>query len=123
MERPGLPAIALTTDTSILTAVGNDYGYDEIFARQIEAHSTAGYMVIGITTSVNSKNILRGFEEAKKRGAFTVALTGKDGGQAARVADISIVVPSEMTSWIQESHIAIIHILCELLEKKLYEQH
>ena len=121
MERKGLPALALTTDTSILTAVGNDYGYDQIFSRQIEALCNTEDVVIGISTSGNSPNVLLALEEAKKRGAFTIALTGRDGGKAAPMADIGIIVPSDASSWIQESHIAIIHILCELLENKLRE--
>lgn len=121
MERPGLPAIALTTDSSIITAVGNDYGYDFIFARQVEAHCRAGDIVLGITTSGNSLNVIKAFEVAKKLGAKTAVWTGRDGGEAARLADIAIIVPSNNTPRIQESHVALIHIICELFEEHMHK--
>lgn len=122
MERPGLPAIALTTDSSIITAVGNDYGYDLIFARQVEAHCKPGDIVLGITTSGNSPNVMKAFEVAKKLGAKTAVWTGRDGGQAAKIADVAIIVPSNNTPRIQEAHVALIHIICELFEEHMHKQ-
>lgn len=122
MERPGLPAIALTTDSSIITAVGNDYGYDFIFSRQVEAHCRPGDIVLGITTSGNSSNVMKAFEVAKKLGAKTAVWTGKDGGQTAKMVDVAIIVPSNNTPRIQEAHVALIHIICELFEDHMHRQ-
>ncbi len=119
MERKGLPAIALTTDTSIITSIGNDYGYDMIFARQVEAHCKHGDLVLGISTSGNSPNVLKAFDVAKKHGARTVVWTGKDGGKCAEVADLSIIVPSDNTPRIQEAHITLLHIICEIFEENM----
>lgn len=115
-ERKGLPAIALTTDTSILTSVGNDYGYEEIFARQIEALCTELDLVIGITTSGNSANVVNAMQRAKTIGAKTIGLTGGTGGKLTAICDQNIVVPSDVTARIQEAHIFIGHCLCEILE-------
>lgn len=115
-ERKGMPAIALTTDTSIITSVGNDYGYDYIFARQVEALCRPEDMVIGITTSGNSANVVRAIEAAKAIGATTVGLTGGSGGKLNNLCDYNIVVPSSVTARIQEAHIFIGHSLCEILE-------
>jgi D-sedoheptulose 7-phosphate isomerase len=115
-ERKGMPAIALTTDTSILTSVGNDYGYDYIFARQIEALCRPEDLVIGITTSGNSANVVRAMEAAKEIGAVTVGLTGGTGGKLLNLCDFNLVAPSNVTARIQESHIFIGHCLCEILE-------
>ncbi len=115
-ERKGLPAIALTTDTSILTSVGNDYGYDYIFARQIEALCRPEDMVIGITTSGNSANVVRAIEAANETGATTVGLTGGTGGKLNTLCNYNIIVPSSTTARIQEAHIFIGHSLCEILE-------
>jgi D-sedoheptulose 7-phosphate isomerase len=115
-ERKGMPAIALTTDTSILTSVGNDYGYDYIFARQIEALCRPEDLVIGITTSGNSANVVRAMEAAKAIGATTVGLTGGTGGKLTALCDYNLVVPSNVTARIQEAHIFIGHCLCEILE-------
>lgn len=115
-ERRGLPAIALTTDTSILTSIGNDYGYDYIFARQIEALCQPQDTVIGITTSGNSANVVRAIEEAKNIGATTIALTGGTGGKLATLCDFCLVMPSNDTPRIQEAHIFVGHSLCDLLE-------
>lgn len=115
-ERRGLPAIALTTDTSILTSVGNDYGYDYIFARQIEALCQKEDLVIGITTSGNSKNVVNAIEEAKRIGATTVGLTGGSGGKLAGMCDYNLIMPSSDTPRIQEAHIFVGHSLCDLLE-------
>lgn len=116
-ERRALPAIALTTDTSILTAVANDYAFDAIFSRQIEALGTAGDIAFGISTSGNSKNVNAAILEAKKRGLRTIGLTGRTGGELAKIADIPIVVPVERTAHIQESHITIGHALCRLVDE------
>ena len=119
MERRPLPAIALTVDTSAITAIGNDYGYDLIFDRQIEALCKSKDVVIGISTSGNSENVIRALEQAKKKGATTITLLGKSGGRAKKLSDIAIVVPSNDTARIQESHITIGHIICEIVDKKL----
>lgn len=118
-ERKPIPAIALTTDTSILTSLGNDYGFDSIFARQIEGLAKLGDIALGISTSGNSKNVLVGLEKAKKLGCKTIALLGCDGGKIAKTADISITIPSKNTPRIQESHITIGHIICNLIEQEL----
>ncbi len=120
MERRALPAIALTTDSSILTAVGNDYGFDEVFKRQVEALATPQDVVLGISTSGNSRNVFSALEVAKVRGCKTIGLLGKDGGCIAPIVDIALTVPSCETPRIQEAHLMIIHILCDLVEKKLF---
>ena len=119
-EREALPAIALTTDTSILTCLGNDYGYDRIFSRQIEALGQAGDVLVALTTSGNSQNILAALQAAKSKGVRTIVLTGKDGGKARGLADIALVIPSSNTQRIQESHITVGHILCSLIEQALF---
>ena len=115
-ERKGMPAIALTTDTSILTSVGNDFGYDYIFARQVEALCRPEDLVIGITTSGNSANVVRAMEAAKEIGATTVGLTGGMGGKLSNLCDFNLVMPSSVTARIQEAHIFVGHCLCEILE-------
>jgi D-sedoheptulose 7-phosphate isomerase len=115
-ERKGLPAIALTTDTSILTSVGNDYGYDYIFARQIEALCRPEDLVIGITTSGNSANVVTAMQAAKEIGAVTIGLTGGTGGKLSAICDINLIMPSNVTARIQEAHIFVGHCLCEILE-------
>ena len=120
LERRALPAIALTTDSSILTAIGNDYGFDRIFSRQVEAHAEAGDVVVGISTSGNSPNIQLALQIAAQMGCRTVALLGKDGGTIKDFAELPIVVPSHDTPRVQEGHIAIIHIVCDLVEKALF---
>lgn len=115
-ERKGLAAIALTTDTSILTSVGNDYGYDYIFARQIEGLCRPEDLVIGITTSGNSKNVVSAIEAANEIGATTVGLTGGSGGKLTTLCNYNIVVPADVTARIQEAHIFIGHCICEILE-------
>lgn len=117
-ERRGLAAIALTTDTSTLTALGNDYGFDIIFSRQIEALGQAGDVAIGISTSGNSKNILEAIKKAKALGLVTIVLTGGNGGLLAPLADIKLIVPSTVTARVQESHITIAHTICELVEQE-----
>lgn len=115
-ERKGLASIALTTDTSILTAVGNDYGYEQIFRRQVEALCAPGDVVVGISTSGNSRNVCLALEESKRMGACTVAFTGQGGGAMAGIADAAICVPSKDTARIQEAHILCGHILCDWVE-------
>jgi D-sedoheptulose 7-phosphate isomerase len=115
-ERKGLPSIALTTDTSILTSVGNDYGYDYIFARQVEALCRPEDILIGLTTSGNSANVVRAIEAANEIGATTIGLTGGSGGKLNDLCKYNIVVPSNVTARIQEAHIFIGHSLCEILE-------
>ena len=120
LERAALPAIALTTDTSILTAIGNDYGYDSVFSRQVEALATDKDLVVGISTSGNSGNIMKALKEARLRGSRTVGLLGKDGGCIKDVCDLALIVPSDDTPRIQEGHITIIHIVCDLTERALF---
>ncbi len=119
-DRPSLPALALTTDTSNLTAIGNDYGYDYVFSRQLEGMGEAGDLFIGISTSGNSQNILNAFASAKERGITTVALTGRDGGKMAQTADYTLIVPSDATPRIQESHLLIEHMICDAIEKEMF---
>ena len=118
-ERKSFPAIALTTDTSILTAVANDYSFDEIFARQIEGLGMHGDLLIALSTSGNSPNVLRAVEAAKKKGMNTVGLTGKDGGRLARSVDINFSVRSDYTPHIQAGHIIGLHTICEAAENML----
>jgi len=119
-DRPSIPSLALTTDTSNLTAIGNDYGYDKVFSRQLEGMGQSGDIFIGISTSGNSENILNAFDVAKNKNILSVALVGKDGGEMAKMADIALVVPSDSTPRIQESHILIGHILCDIIEKEIF---
>ncbi|MDK9694065.1 MAG: D-sedoheptulose 7-phosphate isomerase [Sulfurimonas sp.] len=119
-DRPSLPSLALTTDTSNLTAIGNDYGYDKVFSRQLEGMGQSGDIFVGISTSGNSQNIINAFDIAKQKGITTVALVGRDGGEMAKMADMAIVVPSESTPRIQESHILIGHIICDIIEKEIF---
>lgn len=117
VDRPALRAIALTTDSSILTAIGNDYAYDYVFARQIEALGQRGDVLLGISTSGNSKNIVRALGEARKRGMHTIGFTGNDGGAMRALCDYNVIVPSSVTMNIQESHLALEHIFCMLVEQ------
>lgn len=119
-ERKPLRCIALTTDTSVLTAVGNDYGYKEVFARQVMAHGREGDILLAISTSGNSPNVLRAVEQAKRLRMKVIALSGKGGGSLARAADLCVTVPSRVSPRIQEVHEAIGHILCSLIEKALF---
>ena len=115
-ERRGLPGIALTTDTSALTAIGNDYGYDRVFDRQTEALANKGDVLIGISTSGNSKNVISALTLAKKMGCSTIGLSGRDGGAMNDVCDINLVVPSDNTPRIQEMHILFIHTICQIID-------
>lgn len=115
-NRRALPSIALTTDTSILTACGNDFGFDQVYARQIQALANAGDIAIGISTSGNSENVINGLEAASTIGCTTIAFTAQDGGTCAKVADLSFRAPSPITARAQECHLFIGHILCEMVE-------
>jgi D-sedoheptulose 7-phosphate isomerase len=119
-DRPGLPAIALTTDTSILTAIGNDYGYEKIFTRQIQAQGNKGDVFIAYSTSGRSPNILLALEEACSKGLLTIGLTGNRGGPMRELCDFLLEVPSADTPKIQEGHLVLGHILCGLIEDKLF---
>jgi len=121
-DRAGLPAIALTTNTSILTAVANDYGYDVVFAKQVEALAQKNDLIIGISTSGKAKNVACGIRQAKKMGLKTIALTGGDGGDLAKLADLSVLVPSSVTARIQEAHITIGHAICDIVEQTLFRE-
>ncbi len=116
-ERKSFPGLALTTDTSALTAIGNDYGYDQIFARQIEGLAKSGDCLVAISTSGNSKNIVRAIEKAAEIGVYTIGLLGKDGGLIKDMCDVSVVVPSQKTARIQEMHILIGHTWCEIVDE------
>lgn len=118
-ERPGLYSEALSVNTSTLTAVGNDYGYDEIFRRQIEAFAQAGDVVVGLTTSGTSKNIVLALQEAKRRDALTVAFTGNGGGAAAQIADLVLMGPDGYSAIVQEVHQTMAHIICDLVEQRI----
>ena len=122
MERPGLPAIALTTDSSTLTSIGNDYDFKDIFAKQVKALGQAGDVLLGISTSGNSENVVRAIAAAHERGLRIIALTGRDGGpiaQSLNADDVEIRVPGERTCRIQEVHILVIHCLCDLVDAQL----
>ncbi|ANV98732.1 phosphoheptose isomerase [Helicobacter enhydrae] len=116
-ERIGLPAIALSVDTSALTAIGNDYGFEFVFSRQIQALAKEGDVVFGISTSGNSQNVNNALREGKRLGAFCVGLSGRDGGEMKGLCDINVIVPSEHTPRIQEMHILIIHLLCQKIDE------
>lgn len=119
-DRPSIPSLALTTDTSNLTAIGNDYGYDAVFSRQIEGMGQEGDLFIGISSSGNSQNVINAFKSAKDMGITTVALVGRDGGEMARLADHVLLVPSQVTARVQECHILIGHIICDIIEKEIF---
>lgn len=121
MERASLPAIALSTDTSILTCLGNDYGFDTIFRRQIEGLGGEGDVVIGISTSGNSPNVREALLLARKKGCKTIALLGGNGGSIKELCDLALIIPSTDTPRIQEGHITTIHIICDLVEKTLFK--
>ena len=116
-ERKGLPAIALTTDTSILTAVGNDYGYDDVFRRQIEALGNRDDVIIGISTSGNSSNVVKAFEQAKQQGLHVIAFTGAKASKMSELADITLQVPALITARVQECHILVGHMICEYVDE------
>ncbi|WP_086243562.1 D-sedoheptulose 7-phosphate isomerase [Campylobacter devanensis] len=119
-DRPGIPSIALTTDTSILTAIGNDYGYDRLFARQVQAQGVKGDIFIGISTSGNSTNIIEALKVCKEKEIISIGLTGQSGGKMVDLCDYCIKVPSNCTPRIQESHIVIGHIICAIVEEEIF---
>lgn len=119
-ERAGLPAVALTTDSSVLTCIGNDYGYNTVFSRQINALGNRGDVFIGISTSGNSENIIEAFHECKEKGITTVALLGKDGGKLKDMADHVMLVPFAETPRVQEIHTMTVHMICEMVEEKAF---
>ncbi|MCU7843655.1 MAG: D-sedoheptulose 7-phosphate isomerase [Candidatus Thiodiazotropha sp. (ex Monitilora ramsayi)] len=119
-DRPGLPAIALTTDTSVLTAVGNDYGYESLFSRQVQAHAQKGDVFIGYSTSGTSKNILAALVEARNNGLVCIGMTGNRGGEMADLCDYLLEVPSDKTPKIQEGHLILGHIICGLVERAFF---
>lgn len=119
-DRPGISSIALTTDTSIITAIGNDYGYEQLFSRQIQANGNKGDMFIGISTSGNSANVIEALKECKKKEIITIGLTGAKGGEMAKLCDYCIKVPSNETPRVQESHILVGHIICAVVEEVLF---
>ena len=121
-DRTALAAISLTTNTSVLTSLANDYGYEVVFAKQIEALGQKNDIAIGISTSGKAKNVALGIKQARKNGLKTIALTGGDGGELAKLADVSFVVPSPITARVQEAHITIGHIICELVEQTLCQE-
>jgi D-sedoheptulose 7-phosphate isomerase len=119
-DRPGIPSIALSTDTSIITAIGNDYGFDKLFARQVQAQGREGDVFIGITTSGNSENIIQALYSCKEKNIKSVILTGESGGKASGLCDICIKIPSGTTPRIQEAHILVGHIICCIVEEALF---
>ena len=121
-DRPGLPAIALTTDTSVITAIGNDYGYDSLFARQIQAHGQKGDVFVAYSTSGKSPNVLTGLREARSRGLICIGMTGNQGGGMGELCDYLLVVPSADTPKIQEGHLVLGHILCGLVENAMFKK-
>ncbi|NPB09233.1 MAG: D-sedoheptulose 7-phosphate isomerase [Thermodesulfobacteria bacterium] len=121
LERKPLPAIALTTDTSILTAIANDYDFAEVFSKQVEALGSPGDVALGISTSGRSPNVIRALAKAREKGLFTIGLGGGDGGRLPEVSDLLILVPSSETPRIQEGHLFFIHLVCELVEEALFE--
>jgi D-sedoheptulose 7-phosphate isomerase len=120
-ERPAYAALALNTDTAILTAIGNDYGYEEVFRRQVEGLLGPGDMLIALSTSGNAENIIRAVEEAKRRGVITVGFTAEGGGRLAEIADLCLRIPHHQTSTVQESHLAIGHVICDLVEATMVD--
>jgi len=118
-ERPGLPAIALTTDTAVLTSVANDYGFEAVFARQVEALGRSGDLLVGLSTSGKSPNVLRAMERAGELGLYRVGLTGADGGQLRHCCELWLGVPSARTARIQEAHALVGHIVCDLVEQRI----
>jgi D-sedoheptulose 7-phosphate isomerase len=121
-ERPGLPALALTANTSDLTAIGNDYGFERVFARLVEAHAREGDVAVALSTSGNSPNVIAGIEAASARGLHTIGLVGKDGGKLCARCDVVIQVPSHVTARVQECHIAALHVICELVDAELFPE-
>jgi len=122
IERPPLPAIALTTDSSVLTSIGNDYDFSEIFSKQIRALGQPGDVAWGISTSGTSKNVVKGLEQARKMGLVTIGLTGRDGGDVARMVDFALNVDSTVTPRIQEVHMTVGHVICQMVDMRLFQR-
>ncbi len=120
IDRRALPSESLAVNPSAVTAIGNDFGYDVVFARQVEAHAVPGDVVVGLTTSGNSKNIVLALEAGKRQGATTIAFTGNGGGKVAEIADINLIGPDGIAALVQEVHITMGHIVCELVEQALF---
>jgi len=123
LERPPLPAIALTTDTSVITSIGNDYSFDVIFSKQVKALGVEGDVLLAISTSGNSTNVLSAVKDARSQGIYTIGLIGKDGGKLAGLVELALVVKNNMTPRIQEAHILAGHILCHLVDYILFQRH
>lgn len=122
MERNAIPALSLCVDPSVMTCIGNDYGYEEVFARQVQGLGKEGDAFIGISTSGNSENIIRAITEARKKNMFVVGFLGKDGGKIKDLCDVALVVPSNSTPRIQEIHTFTVHLLCEMIEKEVFKK-
>ena len=122
MERNAIPALSLCVDPSVMTCIGNDYGYEEVFARQVQGLGKEGDAFIGISTSGNSENIIRAITEARKKNMFVVGFLGKDGGKIKDLCDVALVVPSNSTPRIQEIHTFTVHLLCEMIEKEAFKK-
>ena len=122
MERNAIPALSLCVDPSVMTCIGNDYGYEEVFARQVQGLGKEGDAFIGISTSGNSENIIRAITEARKKNMFVVGCLGKDGGKIKDLCDVALVVPSNSTPRIQEIHTFTVHLLCEMIEKEAFKK-
>ena len=120
-DRDGLPALALTTDMAVVTSIGNDYDYSELFSRQIKAIGNKGDIAIAISTSGNSPNVLKGIEMARQKNLVTIGFTGKDGGKLAGLVDYAFIIPSNNTARIQEGHITLGHLICELIEEEMFK--
>lgn len=123
LERPPLPALALTTDTSVITSIGNDYSFDDIFAKQVKALGVKGDILLAMTTSGSSLNLVNAVKCAKKKGVFTAGLLGKDGGKLGPILDMAIIVKNDVTARIQEAHLLAEHMLCQLVDYLLFQQH
>lgn len=119
-ERPSLPAISLTTDIAAVTAISNDYGYEQVFSRQLEGLGKEGDLLIALSTSGNSENLIKALEMARKKNLKSVSLLGKDGGKMKGLADLDLIIPSDDTPRVQECHILLLHIMCDLVERRLF---
>jgi len=122
LERPPLPAIALTTDTSIITSIGNDYSFEDVFSKQVKAIAMEGDVLLAISTSGNAPNVISAVKTARSQGLYTIAFTGGDGGRLSSLVDIALVVKSSTTARVQETHIFAGHILCQLVDHILFQQ-
>lgn len=123
LERPPLPAMALTTDTSVITSIGNDYSFEEVFSKQVKALGMEGDVLLSISTSGDSKNVLKAVETARNQGLYTAALLGKDGGKLRKMVDMPLVVSCDVTARIQEAHILAEHMICHLVDYILFQKH